>query len=204
MRHAGAAVRANQRASQPHIGAIHTRTIRTTTIPSPRLTHVADPPAPARPAAVAASRRQRRPSRLFGIRADHLEHILIAGDGVAVLFGFYLVIFSVAAIGPSSWKELLAQAIAVTTLGMVAIRSQKLWVSRLNSVRAIELSRITRAVGLMGLGTIVLDRGLHLYFHVAEIADRLRDRVARPRRLALRSIARGSVGSARPAASRGG
>ena len=89
---------------------------------------------------------------------------------MAVLFGFYLVIFSVAAIGPSSWKELLAQAIAVTTLGMVAIRSQKLWVSRLNSVRAIELSRITRAVGLMGLGTIVLDRGLHLYFHVAEIA----------------------------------
>ncbi len=170
MRHAGAAVRANQRAIQPHIGAVNTRTIRTTTIPSPRLAHVAGPPPPARPAVVPGAHRQRRPSRLFGIRADHLEHILIAGDGLAVLFGFYLVIFSVAAIGPSSWKELLAQAIAVTTLGMVAIRSQKLWVSRLNSVRAIELSRITRAVGLMGLGTIVLDRGLHLYFHVAEIA----------------------------------
>ncbi len=170
MRHAGAAVRANHRSIQPHIGAVHPRTIRTTTIPSPRLTHVGRPPAlaPARP--TAASHRQRRPSRLFGIRADHLEHMLIAGDGLAVLFGFYLVIFSVAAIGPSSWKELLAQAIAMTTLGMVAIRSQKLWVSRLNSVRAIELSRITRAVGLMGLGTIVLDRGLHLYFHVEEIA----------------------------------
>ena len=141
MRHAGAAVRANQRAIQPHIGAVNTRTIRTTTIPSPRPAHVAGPPPPARPAVVPGAHRQRRPSRLFGIHADHLEHILIAGDGLAVLFGFYLVIFSVAAMGPSSWKELLAQAIAVTTLGMVAIRSQKLWVSRLNSVRAIELSR---------------------------------------------------------------
>jgi exopolysaccharide biosynthesis polyprenyl glycosylphosphotransferase len=167
MRHAGAAVRANHRTIQPHIGAISTRTIRTTTIPSPRLAR-AD--APRRPVAVARPHRPRRPSRLLGIRTDHLEHILIVGDGLAVLFGFYLVIFSVAAIGPSSWKELVAQAIAVTTLGLIAIRSQKLWVSRLNSVRAIELSRITRAVGLMGLGTIVLDRGLHLYFHVEEIA----------------------------------
>jgi exopolysaccharide biosynthesis polyprenyl glycosylphosphotransferase len=170
MRHAGAAVRTNHRAIQPHIGAVGTRTIRTTTIPSPRLTQLADPPAAARPAPALAARRPRRPSRLTGTQRDHLGHILIAGDCLAVLFGFYLVIFSVAAIGPSSWKELLAQAIAVTTLGMVAIRSQNLWVSRLNNVRAIELSRITRAVGLMGLGTIVLDRGLRLYFHVAEIA----------------------------------
>jgi exopolysaccharide biosynthesis polyprenyl glycosylphosphotransferase len=101
---------------------------------------------------------------------DPLERVLIIGDGIVVLFGFYMVIFSVAAIGPSSWKELVAQMVAVTTVGMVAIRSQKLWVPRLNNVRAIELSRITRAVALMGLGTIVLDRGLHLYFHVAEIA----------------------------------
>jgi len=170
MRHAGAAVRINERAIQPHIGAVDTRTIRTTTIPSPRLARVAAPPPAARPAAVGGAHRARRPSRLIGTRADRLELALIAGDGLAVLFGFYFVIFSVAAIGPSSWKELMAQMIAVTTLGMVAIRSQKLWVSRLNSVRAIELSRITRAVGLMGLGTIVLDRGLHLYFHVVEIA----------------------------------
>ncbi len=120
------------------------------------------------PSAIAAHRR--RPSRLTGTRADRLDVILIAGDGLAVLFGFYMVIFSVAAIGPSSWRELVAQMIAVTTVGMVAIRSQKLWVSRLNSVRAIELSRITRAVGLMGLGTTALDRGLHMYFHVTEIA----------------------------------
>jgi exopolysaccharide biosynthesis polyprenyl glycosylphosphotransferase len=114
--------------------------------------------------------RRRRPSRLADTPTDHLSLILIVGDAAAVLFGFYMVLFSVSSIGPSSWQELLAQLIAVTTVGMVAIRSQRLWVARLNSVRAIELSRLTKAVGLAGLGTIVLDRGLHLYFHVADIA----------------------------------
>src|SRR4051794_15395259 len=107
---------------------------------------------PAQPRALAA----RRPNRPLGTASDQLQGALIAGDAIVVLFGFYMVIFSVAAIGPSSWKELLAQMIAVTTVGLVAIRSQKLWVARLNSVRAIELSRITRAVVLMGLGTITL------------------------------------------------
>jgi exopolysaccharide biosynthesis polyprenyl glycosylphosphotransferase len=167
MRQAVAAVRTNRRVIERRVGAADTRTIRTTTIPSPRLARPGpDVPAP-RP--IAAAHRSRR-GLLTGKRADPLLQLLIVGDGLAVLFGFYMVIFSVSSIGPTSWRELLAQMIAVTTVGMVAIRSQKLWVGRLNSVRAIELSRITRAVGLMGLGTIVLDRGLHLYFHVAEIA----------------------------------
>jgi exopolysaccharide biosynthesis polyprenyl glycosylphosphotransferase len=169
MRHAGAAVRTDQRTIERVVGAADGRTIRTTTIPSPRLAR-SDAPREALPAPRALATRRRRPSRLTGTRGDRLEQVLILGDGIVVLFGFYMVIFSVASIGPSSWRELLAQMIAVTVVGMVAIRSQKLWVSRLNSVRAIELSRITRAVGLMGLGTIVLDRGLHLYFHVEEIA----------------------------------
>ncbi len=165
MRQAGAAVREHHLTRTLHGTPGDRRTIRTTTIPSPRGTE----PVAALSSAPLASRR-RRPSRLAGTRTDHLAHILIAGDALAVLFGFYLVLFAVSPIGPSSWKEMLAQLIAVTTVGMVAIRSQRLWVARLNSVRAIELSRLTRAVGLMGLGTIVLDRGVHLYFHVADIA----------------------------------
>jgi exopolysaccharide biosynthesis polyprenyl glycosylphosphotransferase len=180
MRHAGAAARErppdtvrqhpSDTVREHHLTRIrqgapgHRRTIRTTTIPSSRVTRPVEAPA------LVKRMRRRPPSRLVGTRTDYLAHILIAGDAVAVLFGFYLVLFSVSPIGPSSWKELLAQLIAVTTVGMVAIRSQRLWVPRLNSVRAIELSRLTRAVGLMGLGTIVLDRGLHLYFHVADIA----------------------------------
>jgi exopolysaccharide biosynthesis polyprenyl glycosylphosphotransferase len=102
-------------------------------------------------------------------RVDHLQLLLVIGDGLAVLFGFYFVIICVAAVGPTSWFELSYQMLLVTLLGLFAIRSQGLWISRFNAVRAIELSRITRAVFLMGLGTIVLDRFFKLYFHVEEI-----------------------------------
>ena len=199
MRQAGAAARKRQsdtvrehRLTRIRHGAPGSgRTIRTTTIPSSRVTRPVDASEPV------TRMRRRPPSRLVGIRTDYLTHILIAGDAVAVLFGFYLVLFSVSSIGPSSWKELLAQLIAVTTVGMVAIRSQRLWVARLNSVRAIELSRLTRAVGLMGLGTIVLDRGLHLYFHVSDIA--VACVVAWPVLVAWRSIYRTWVGAQRKA-----
>jgi exopolysaccharide biosynthesis polyprenyl glycosylphosphotransferase len=164
--HHTSAVREHQASTATRRGteAADRRTIRTTTIPSRRRAVEA--------AAVPTVTRMRRgrPSRLAGTRTDTLACILIAGDAFAVLFGFYGVLFSVSSIGPGSWEELLAQLIAVTTVGMAAIRSQRLWVARLNSVRSIELSRLTRAVGLMGLGTIVLDRGLHLYFHIADIA----------------------------------
>jgi exopolysaccharide biosynthesis polyprenyl glycosylphosphotransferase len=162
--HQSNTVREHQMA-QRRVGApVRGRTIRTTTIRG-RPSAVDDAAIP-----TVTSLRRGRPSRLAGTRTDFLALVLIAGDTLAVLFGFYMVLFSVSSIGPRSWSELLAQMIAVTTVGMVAIRSQRLWVARLNGVRAIELSRLTRAVGLMGLGTIVLDRGLHLYFHVADIA----------------------------------
>jgi exopolysaccharide biosynthesis polyprenyl glycosylphosphotransferase len=157
---------ARERQFEPRRSGAPRRTIRTTTIPSSR--HMR--PGDVAPSSTVRLMRRRRPSRLAGTPTDHLSLILIVGDAAAVLFGFYMVLFSVSSIGPSSWQELLAQLIAVTTVGMVAIRSQRLWVARLNSVRAIELSRLTKAVGLAGLGTIVLDRGLHLYFHVADIA----------------------------------
>ncbi len=117
-------------------------------------------PARARPAPVA---------RLIGTHAEHLARVLVAGDTLAVVFGFYAVLLTVASVGPSSWRELIFQMVCVTAVGLLAIRSQKLWVSRLNSVRSIELARITRAVVLMGLGTMVLDRGARLYYHVEEI-----------------------------------
>ncbi|MET0325043.1 MAG: sugar transferase [Ilumatobacteraceae bacterium] len=111
-----------------------------------------------------------RPSPSIRARGvDHLQVILGVGDGLAVLFGFYFVVTSVAAAGPASWFQLTYQMVLLTLLGLFAIRSQGLWVSRFNAVRAIELSRITRAVVVMGLGTIVLDRFFKLYYHVEEI-----------------------------------
>ena len=57
--------------------------------------------------------------------------------------------------------------------------------SRLNSVRSIELARITRAVVLMGLGAIVLDRAVQALLPRRGDRLRLRHRLAGARRLAL-------------------
>ena len=118
-----------------------------------------------------------------------------------MLFGFYFVTSFVAAVGPSSWFELLVQMVAVTLLGLFAMRSQGLWVSRFNAVRAIELSRITRAVVIMGLGTIVLDRFFKLYFHVEDIFVGCVAAWLVDRRAGARSTGRGCRRSARPTAS---
>ena len=157
MRQAGAAARGRERSS-PHGDT--GRTIRTTVIASPRLAR--------RGELTSRSVRRAAPSRPAA-RSQHLQVALGIGDALAVLFGFYFVISLVADIGPGSWAELIFQMVTVTGVGLFAIRSQGLWVSRLNAVRAIELSRITRAVVVMGLGTIVLDRAAKLYFHVEEI-----------------------------------
>ena len=141
------------RAPSPHGDA--ERTIRTTLIPAPRLTRPetgSEPLAGPRP----GERRSPAPAgqpRDRGV--DRLQVVLGVGDALAVLFGFYFVISSVAAAGPASSFELLGQMVVVTIFGVCVIRSQGLWVSRFNAVRAIELSRITRAVVVMGLGTII-------------------------------------------------
>ena len=109
-------------------------------------------------------------SRVRGwMRDEHLRLVLGIGDAVAVLVGYYLVILWVSPVRLSSWLELVVQMVAVTSVGLLAIRSQALWVDRMISVRAIELSRLARAIVLLGLGTIVLDRAIKLYFHVEEI-----------------------------------
>jgi len=59
---------------------------------------------------------------------------------------------------------------AATSLGVWATRNQGLWLDRINSVRAIEMARITRAVLLLGLGLLVLDRIATLNVRVTEVA----------------------------------
>src|SRR4051794_34677947 len=108
MRHAGAAVDGRGRAIMGRPVA-RPRTVRTTTIPTTRLGRAELPPP--RLHAVAPPRRH----RLTGASTDQVQRVLITGDAAAVLFGFYMAIFAVAAIGPSSWKELVAQMVAVTT-----------------------------------------------------------------------------------------
>jgi exopolysaccharide biosynthesis polyprenyl glycosylphosphotransferase len=167
MRHAGAAVRADDDGARAPARSRDgtSRTVRTTLIPTTGLGRAGEAgDHPAARSTVATPCRQ----LLAGATAP--QRVLVIGDALTVLFAFYVVIMCVARVGPGSWQELAFQATLVTATALAAMRSQDLWESRLNSVRSIELARITRAVVLMGLGTIVLDRGVRLYVHVEEIA----------------------------------
>ena len=126
-------------------GAIR-RTVRTTRIPAPRLARqdgssVLQLPDNVQPLVQAATANST--SRFRGwLRDGHLRVVLGIGDAIAVLVGYYLVILWVSPVRLSSWLELVVQMVAVTSVGLLAIRSQGLWVDRMISVRAIELSRL--------------------------------------------------------------
>ncbi len=130
-------------------GGQRERNIRTTLIP------VARPVAAVEPAVAPAQHAR-----------EHLLQILGVGDAVAVLAGFYAVVLLVSGVRPGSLLEWAFQITVITAIGLFAIRSQGLWVERLIAVRVIELSRLTRAVVVMGLGVLLADRGARLYFHV--------------------------------------
>jgi exopolysaccharide biosynthesis polyprenyl glycosylphosphotransferase len=102
-------------------------------------------------------------------RANPLLTALVVGDGVALLLGYVGVLYLISGLRPSSLLELGFEPAAVVAMGLLAMRSQDLWVDRIIAVRAIELSRLARAVALLGLGTIVLDRFLRLYLHAEDI-----------------------------------
>ena len=94
---------------------------------------------------------------------------LVVGDAVAILVGYLAVMYFIGALRPGSALELLVDVVAVVASGLLVMRSQHLWVDRIIAVRAIELSRLARAVVLLGLATIVLDRAIKLYIHVEDI-----------------------------------
>lgn len=158
----GAAVPQNHGPQGTVRSAISDRTIRTTHIASARVV-------PITAGLTGRTAATTHVERLIGAGAGRLEHILIVGDALVVFLGFTFVLQLIVTIGPSSIAELGFQIVCLTGVGVLAIRSQQLWVARVNSVRAIELSRITRAVILMGLGTIVLDRGAKIYVQVEHI-----------------------------------
>ena len=101
--------------------------------------------------------------------SQRLMAALVIGDAIAIVVGYLAVMYFTGAFRPGSLLELLVDVVAVVASGLLIMRSQHLWVDRIIAVRAIELSRLARAVVLLGLATIVLDRAIKLYIHVEEI-----------------------------------
>lgn len=93
-------------------------------------------------------------------REKRRERVLRVGDTIAVFCGFTLVLlWLLRDRGPRpDGLELAFRWVAPTVLGLWAIRYQGLWIERNNAVRAIETSRLFRAVLVMGVGVLIYDR----------------------------------------------
>jgi exopolysaccharide biosynthesis polyprenyl glycosylphosphotransferase len=101
--------------------------------------------------------------------AETLSVFLRAGDAAAILLGFLAMTLS------SGYHRLGADRlgftlVAATLIGLWAIRFQDAWNERVIAMRTIEISKISRAVAILAVGMLVLDRLSKTWVHVEQIA----------------------------------
>ncbi len=90
--------------------------------------------------------------------AARLLWALRIGDAIMMFVGFAVPLLVGALIPPSTWYQALGEAAVVTASGVWAMRMQGLWTSQVMAVRSIELSRIGRALVMVSLLALILDR----------------------------------------------
>lgn len=100
-----------------------------------------------------------------GIRAA-----LMAGDAIAVFVGFAVPLLAWAEVRPASFWYGLFCAAVVTVIGTYAMRFQGLWLDRVNAVRAIEISRIAKALAVASVIALVLDRKSDVVLRAPRVA----------------------------------
>jgi exopolysaccharide biosynthesis polyprenyl glycosylphosphotransferase len=108
-----------------------------------------------------------RPTSARSDEADRrrLQRTLKVGDAAAILVAFTAVL---AAVG-SDHAEGLVLAPLAAAIGLWAFRSAGLWSSRIMAIRWIELSKLTRVVGLVGVATLVVARLLELHIPAEQV-----------------------------------
>jgi len=101
--------------------------------------------------------------------AETLNTVLRAGDAAAILLGFLVMTLA------SGYHRLGADRlgftlVSATVIGLWAIRFEDAWNERVITMRTIEISKVSRAVAILGIGMLVLDRLSRAYVHVHQIA----------------------------------
>jgi len=95
--------------------------------------------------------------------------IMVGGDATVMALGAVAAMALLGLFGGEGAAVSLALALGTVVLGLWACRSQGLWISRVCSLRAIEISRVTRASGLIGIGLLIFDRVLPVQMHLADL-----------------------------------
>jgi exopolysaccharide biosynthesis polyprenyl glycosylphosphotransferase len=94
--------------------------------------------------------------------------VLRAGDAVAVFLGF-LVMSLASGYSNLGLDRLAFTLVSATAIGLWAIRFQEGWNERVIAMRAIEISKVSRAVAMLGAGMLVIDRLSQAWVHVEQI-----------------------------------
>ena len=92
--------------------------------------------------------------------AEHrrLQRVLRVGDAAAIFVAFTTVL-SAAGYSRFDPQGIMLAPFAAAAIGVWAIRFQGLWNSRITAMRWVELSKLTRAAGLLGVGMLVARPG---------------------------------------------
>nr|WP_227462435.1 sugar transferase [Desertimonas flava] len=111
-----------------------------------------------------------RPPWVDGRARHRLLNILRTGDAVAVLIGFVVPLFGSVNVKPDGILAGTVEVIVLVIAGVWAVRFQELWTSRVMAVRSMEISRITRALAILSLVALVLDRKSSMDIRAADVA----------------------------------
>lgn len=98
-----------------------------------------------------------------------LLNVLRAGDAIAMFVGFALTLLVAVDIKPDSLVKGVGELLLLTVAGVWAMRFQDLWSPRVMAVRAIEMSRITRALAITSVIALVFDRKSSMNIRVSDV-----------------------------------
>ncbi|MCE9621353.1 MAG: sugar transferase [Actinomycetia bacterium] len=103
------------------------------------------------------------------LKSSKLKVILITGDAFAFALGYVLILNFADFPTTHGWPRSVAVVAAAVAIGLLAVRSQGLFLARVSAVRIVELTRSTRAIGIAIAGLIIFDRITKIGFRIRYI-----------------------------------
>ena len=103
------------------------------------------------------------------LSSGQLRALLYASDVIGLTVGFAAVLLAVSFQARAGWGMLAGVSLLAAALGVLCMRSQELYLSRVNSIRTIELTRTIRALALTSGAMVVLDRVLQTGVRLRQI-----------------------------------
>lgn len=103
------------------------------------------------------------------LKSNKLKVMLIAGDALALAAGFTAIVRYANFPTTHGLARSVAVVAAAVAIGLIALRSQGLFLARVSAVRIVELTRSTRAVGITIAGMIIFDRITKIGFRIRYI-----------------------------------